>query len=57
MMTGERQEMAFGGFEKNRECLKYHCPAKHYGVKCRSLGSSDVGRTVANIMAMEPVSI
>ena len=42
MESGKRQEMAFGGFEKDRECLKYRCPAKHYGMKCRSLGSCDV---------------
>jgi len=23
--------MVYGGFEKDRETLKYHCPAKHYG--------------------------
>lgn len=42
MKTGERREMAFGGFEKDRECLKYRCPARHYGLKCRSLGWCDV---------------
>ena len=46
MKTGERQEMAFGGFEKDRECLKYRCPAKHYGMKCRSLGLCNVGHSV-----------
>lgn len=46
MKTGKRQEMAFGGFEKDRECLKYRCPAKHYGMKCKSLGSCDVGHSV-----------
>jgi len=46
MKTGERREMAFGGFEKDRECLKYRCPAKHYGLKCRSLCSCDVTHSV-----------
>ena len=46
MKTGKRQEMAFGGFEKDRACLKYRCPAKHYGLKCRSLGSCKVGHSV-----------
>ena len=46
MESGKRQEMAFGGFEKDRECLKYRCPAKHYGMKCRSLGSCDVKHSV-----------
>ena len=30
--TNKRCEMAFGGFEKGRETLKYRCPARHYGV-------------------------
>lgn len=28
--TGKRREMAYGGLEKDRETLKYHCPAEHY---------------------------
>jgi hypothetical protein len=35
--TNKRREMAFGGFEKDRETLKYRCPARHYGVKCRGM--------------------
>lgn len=46
MKTGKRQEMAFGGFEKDRDSLKYRCPAKHYGLKCKSLGSCRVGHSV-----------
>lgn len=33
--TGEIREMAYGGFEKDRETLKYHCPAKQYGIECK----------------------
>ena len=32
--TGERREMAYGGFEKDRGTLKYRCPAAHYGIEC-----------------------
>lgn len=32
--TGKQREMAYGGFEKERETLKYRCPAKHYGIDC-----------------------
>ena len=46
MKTGKRQEMAFGGFEKDRECLKYRCPAAHYGMECPSLGSCAVSHSV-----------
>ncbi len=35
--TNKRREMAFGGFEKDRETLKYRCPARHYGVACRGI--------------------
>jgi transposase len=34
-VTGKRREMAFGGFEKDRNTLKERCPAKHYGLECR----------------------
>jgi len=28
------KEMAYGGFEQQRQTLKYRCPAKHYGRQC-----------------------
>ncbi len=46
MKSGKRQEMAFGGFEESRESLKYRCPAKHYGMKCPSLGRCKVGHSI-----------
>jgi hypothetical protein len=33
--TGERRRMPYGGFEKDRETLKYRCPAEHYGIECK----------------------
>jgi len=27
--------MAYAGFEQQRQALKYRCPAKHYGLKCK----------------------
>ncbi len=35
--TNKRLEMAYGGFEKDREALKYRCPAKHYGLECKGM--------------------
>ncbi|MGH9340054.1 MAG: hypothetical protein ACRD1R_10810 [Acidobacteriota bacterium] len=32
--TGERREMAYCGFEADRESLKYRCPAAAYGLDC-----------------------
>jgi len=34
-MTGDRREMAYGGFESDRETLKYRCPARQYGLECK----------------------
>jgi len=31
---GEPRPMAFGGFEADRETLKYRCPARQYGTTC-----------------------
>lgn len=30
----EQKKMACRGFEKERNCLKYRCPADHYGMEC-----------------------
>jgi len=35
--TNKRLERAFGWFEKDREPLKYRCPAKHYGLECKGM--------------------
>lgn len=35
METGEVRRMPYGGYEYDRGTLKYRCPAKHYGIKCR----------------------
>jgi hypothetical protein len=34
-LRGDRREMAYGGFEKDRQSLKYRCPAAHYGMECK----------------------
>ena len=33
--SGEQRDMAFQGFEANRNTLKYRCPAAAYGFKCQ----------------------
>jgi len=40
--TGEKREMAVGGFEKDRNTLKKLCPAKQYGVKCKCMDKCPV---------------
>lgn len=34
-VTGKKREMAYGGFEKERNTLKERCPAEHYGMECK----------------------
>lgn len=33
--TGVKREMAFDGYDKQRDSLAYKCPAKAYGIKCK----------------------
>lgn len=33
--TGVKKEMAYGGFEKSRETLKYRIPCEHYCLECK----------------------
>lgn len=40
--TGKMHTMAYGGFEKDRETLKYRCPAAHYGIECKGKSSCPV---------------
>ena len=42
MSTGEQRQMAYGGFEKDRNTLKYLCPARHYGTECPAKGQCAV---------------
>jgi len=46
MSTGEQHEMAYGGFEKDRDTLKYLCPACHYGIGCPDKGNCHVNKCV-----------
>jgi len=42
--TGEQRDMAFYGFEADRNTLKYRCPAAVYGFECKGCGEcSDLG--------------
>ena len=36
-------ELAFEGFEKSRDCLKFRCPAKAYGIECQNKNSCKNG--------------
>lgn len=34
-VTDKKREMAYGGFEKDRNTLKERCPAEHFGLSCK----------------------
>lgn len=40
--TGEKREMAVGGFEEDRRTLKKLCPAKQYGIECKCMGKCPI---------------
>ncbi len=44
--TGRRREMAYGGFEKDREALKYRCPAHHYGLECKGQKECPLAKSI-----------
>lgn len=45
-VTDKVYDMAYGGFEKDRQRLKYRCPARHYGYKCKGLDQCAVKNAV-----------
>jgi hypothetical protein len=49
--TGERRELAYGGFERTRGTLKYRCPARHYGLACAGMSRCGVGHSVRIAMS------
>jgi hypothetical protein len=57
-VTGEKRDMAFCGFEKDRESLKYRCPAAHFDLDCKGRGvcggsGSEYGRIVRIPLEMD----
>lgn len=45
-MTGEVRKMAYMGFEKDRETLKYMCPAIRYGIECKGAAQCKIKQGV-----------
>jgi hypothetical protein len=43
---GHRSKMAHAGFEKDRNTIKYRCPAEHYGQHCSGRSLCGIGKTV-----------
>ena len=36
-LSGEVHSMTYGGFERDRETLKYRCPARYSGITCKGM--------------------
>lgn len=49
-----RQRMAYMGYEKDRETLKYRCPARHEGWTCPSEQRCNAGRPFGMIIRVDP---
>ena len=57
--TGELHSMTYGGFEQDRETLKYRCPARYSGITCKGMdrcpaerrGAHPAGRGSARVHA------
>ena len=43
---GKHYEMAYGGFEKDRNSLKYRCSARHYGQACAGMDECAIKHSV-----------
>ena len=43
---GHRHKMAHAGFEKDRNTIKYRCPAQHYGLHCANQSQCRIGTSV-----------
>ncbi|MFU8833173.1 MAG: transposase [Wenzhouxiangella sp.] len=44
--TGMERPMAYGGFEADRNTLKYRCPARHYGMTCDGIDTCPIRHAV-----------
>ena len=53
-LEGTERSMAFSGFEKKRESLKYRCPAQHYGVKCKGQKECLVNKGIRIPLKLNP---
>jgi hypothetical protein len=53
-VTWTKREMAFGGFEKDRDTLKYRCPAKYYGLDCKGMKRCCIGDSIRIPISSNP---
>jgi hypothetical protein len=53
MATGEEHEMAYGGFERDRQRHKYLCPAEHLGIACKGKSKCPISHQVRIPLALD----
>ena len=53
-VSGEKRQMAYGGFEQSRERLKFRCPAQHYGFDCPGIEKCSVGKSIRIPLSEDP---
>lgn len=42
----KKRELAYGGFEQDRNTFKYRCPALHYGIECKGREDCEVSGSI-----------
>jgi len=52
--SGKLNRMCNRGFEKDRDCIKFGCPAHHQGLSCPSYGSCPVGKSIRIKLDTDP---
>jgi len=52
-ITAEVRQMSFGGFEKERETLKYNCPVLAYGIECKGASECPIYKRSIRIPLQE----
>lgn len=52
--TETERHMPYGGFEAQRETLKYRCPAAHYGLHCAGADKCSVAQAVRIRRSIDP---
>ncbi|MFO7952759.1 MAG: hypothetical protein R6U91_08160 [Bacillota bacterium] len=51
---GQMRQMAFGGFEQDRQTLKYRCSACHYGISCAGKEQCPVNKAIRIPLEEDP---
>ncbi len=53
-LTHQKRQMFYAGFEKDRESLKFRCPAKHCGTECECMKQCPIGGQIRIKLESDP---